>query len=149
MWNSGRRRGPVRDEPFGCRYWLRTQTLSSRMHAATWPASLLSAAFVIPLHTSLTLFCRRLSFILSPRRFVQLQSLRLGSPVRDSVTSGILFKPALPAGRGSLFSSVQRSTYFCPNCCFCSLQLIFASGNISLCAGSCVLLKTELILKTE
>lgn len=91
VWNSGWRRGPVRDEPFPCRYWPRTQTLSPRKRAATWPASLLSAAFVIPLHTSLTLFCRRLSFILSPRRFVPSRSLCLGSHVRDFVTSTVFF----------------------------------------------------------
>lgn len=108
---------------------------SPRMHAAAWPASLLSAAFVIPLHTSLTLFCCRLSFILSLWRFFRFQSLCLGSRMRDFGASSILFKPALPAGRGSLFSSVQGSTSVCPNCSFYSLQLMFSSGHTSLCTG--------------
>lgn len=104
---------------------------ASSVHSASWPGSLLSAVFVIPLHTSFTLFCCRLFFILSPWRFFQFQILHFSSCTTNTVKSykyPLLQSPPSPGGKGFPFSVLQgilfaclRSMFLHPNCAVCSL----------------------------
>lgn len=61
------------------------------------------------------------------RRFFQFQ-LEPQLLCDDSVASGTLFHSDLPAGRGSLFSSVQQSSPLCLSCIFWSLSWFLHQG---------------------
>lgn len=142
---AGGKHGPVRDEPFWCRRLKQAENpdsvSASSVHSASWPGSLLSAVFVIPLHTSFTLFCCRLFFIFSPWRFFQLQILRFSSctsPTSTPCFSRLLYLV------GRVSHSLCCGEYYLHICDLCSFILIaafavwligFASGSISLSTG--------------
>lgn len=92
VWNSGwQARSSQRWAILMCVLAENPDSVSaSSVHPATWPASLLSAAFVIPLHTSLTPFCRRLSFILLHGGSSSLRVCTLALAQRLLLTSAIL-----------------------------------------------------------